>query len=277
MRTIAHISDLHFGREDPPVVAGLREELRGLRPSLIVVSGDLTQRARRRQFAAAADFLASLGGPVLAVPGNHDIPLFDLFTRLLSPLGRYRRFIAGDLSPFHRDAELAVLGINSARWYRFAEGQISHTQIDSIRERFAAVEPGALRVLVSHHPFVPAPCDGETVLVHRGPEALRAAEQAGVDLILTGHLHAARVADVRDSHPSLRRAMLVAQAGTSVSRRRRPEANTYNLVSVDGPRLVVETRIWTGAAFACRDSLGYERREDGWAKVTQPPAAASPS
>ena len=277
MRTIAHISDLHFGREDPPVVAGLREELRRLRPSLVAVSGDLTQRARTRQFAAAAGFLASLRAPVLAVPGNHDLPLFDLATRLASPFGRYRRFIASQLSPFHNDAELAVLGLTSARWYRFKEGVISGSQLDSIRDGFAAAAPGALRVLVSHHPFVLMPSDEDVSVVRNGVETLQVAEQAGVDLILTGHLHQARVTDARDAHTSLKRGMLIAQAGTSVSVRRRPEANTYHLIAADGPGLSIETRIWTGAGFACRDRLDYERREDGWARVRQPPAAASPS
>ena len=109
MRTIAHVSDLHFGREDPALVAALQEDLKGAAPDLVAVSGDLTQRARRREFEAARDFLQALGMPMLAVPGNHDIPLFDVARRLLRPLDRYRQYIHADDNPFYVDAELAVL------------------------------------------------------------------------------------------------------------------------------------------------------------------------
>ena len=111
MRTIAHLSDLHFGREDPRAVDALARDLDELAPSLVAVSGDLTQRARAREFEKARDFLTGLAGPVLVVPGNHDVPLFDVVRRFVSPLGRYRAFVAEDLEPVHEDEELVVVGI----------------------------------------------------------------------------------------------------------------------------------------------------------------------
>src|SRR5215203_2252501 len=99
MRTIAHISDIHFGRTDPPVVEGLVKDLAGRHPSLLVMSGDFTQRARERQYRDAAAFMARLPGPQLVVPGNHDIPLYDVIRRFFFPLSRYRKHITPDLRP----------------------------------------------------------------------------------------------------------------------------------------------------------------------------------
>jgi 3',5'-cyclic AMP phosphodiesterase CpdA len=273
MRTIAHISDLHFGREDPVVVDALRAELQARRPSLVVVSGDLTQRARRRQFEAAAAFLASLEVPVLPVPGNHDIPLFDLARRAFQPVVRYQRWINRELEPFHRDpaGELAVLGLNTARAYLWKNGEISPRQLDLMRARFAAAGPVEVRLLVTHHPFVPRPGDPHGVVVGRGMEALKVAEACGVDVLLAGHLHQGYVVDVRTTHRGLRRGMLVAQAGTAVSHRRRREPNAYNWITVDPPYLRFEARLFAHGAFSALQSVSYARREEEWVKV--PPEA----
>src|ERR1700722_10258980 len=115
MRTIAHISDLHFGSEDPRLAEGLLADLAEVRPALVAVSGDLTQRARRGQFAAARAVLSRIPFPQLVVPGNHDIPFYDLGRRFLRPLNRFRRYITHDLNPTFADEEMLVVGINTAR------------------------------------------------------------------------------------------------------------------------------------------------------------------
>ena len=131
---------------------------------------------------AARDFLQGLGTPVLAVPGNHDIPLFDVARRLLRPLDRYRQYIHADDNPFYVDAELAVLGLNTARRTALAgDGRISLPQIEVLRQRFAPLPPGLVRVLVTHHPFVPAPSGPAHTLVGRGLEGLQAAEAASTN------------------------------------------------------------------------------------------------
>src|SRR5207244_6632903 len=157
VRTIAHVSDLHFGREDPRVVEAVLEDLAAARPDLVVVSGDLTQRARRRQFQAARAFLDRFPAPVLVVPGNHDIPLFDLARRFFRPLGRYRSLVTADLAPLFHDDEVAVLGVNTARSNVWKSGRLSLDQIDGIRARLSPLPPRVFKVLVTHHPFVPPP------------------------------------------------------------------------------------------------------------------------
>jgi len=265
VRAIAHISDLHFGREDPKVVAALQEELKEDAPDLVAVSGDLTQRARRREFEAARDFLLGLGAPVLAVPGNHDIPLFDVARRILQPLDRYHRYIHADDNPFYLDEEMAVLGLNTARRSEFGgDGRISLPQIGIVRERFEPLPPNLAKVLVAHHPFLPAPSGPAQALVGRGLQGLQAAEAAGVDLVLTGHLHRGFTGDVRTHHVTIKRSILVFQAGTAVSTRLRGEANSYNLISIDAPRLSCTVHAWDGERFRPLEPTRFLKTDDEW-------------
>lgn len=264
MRRIAHISDLHFGTEDPLVAEGLLEDLSRQSPHLVAVSGDLTQRAKRGQFVAAKAYLDRLSAPHLVVPGNHDIPLYNLLSRAVRPLTRYRRYITSDLSPFFHDSEIAVAGVNSARADRWKEGRISHAQIHRLQEQFSSVPPDVFKVLVCHHPFIPPENRTQTSLVGRGRLALRTLEASGCALILSGHLHQAYSGDVRPYHLEIKRSVLVAQAGTAISHRRRDEPNAYNQITVDGERLYLEVRAWDGRQFATARQKEFRRVEGSW-------------
>ena len=264
MRTIAHISDLHFGREDPPVAAALLEELTTRAPVLVAVSGDLTQRARAREFRAARAFLDRLPGAVLVVPGNHDVPLWDVLSRFARPLDNYRRLLTADLAPFFHQEDLAAMGVNTARSWTFKNGRISWAQIESIRLHFAPLPERVFKVLVTHHPFVPSPGDPDPTVVGRGFHALQAAESAGVDLLLAGHLHLGFSGDVRAHHLSIRRSMLVAQAGTAISLRTRGEPNTYNWISCEPPHLTIEVRGWQGGRFDTLSLTRWVKRDTEW-------------
>ena len=132
MTVLLQVSDPHFGTEQPTVVDALTELARQQRPELVVLSGDITQRARPSQFRAARAFTDSLGVPVLAVPGNHDIPLFDVWTRLRSPYGRYSAAFGIDLEPVHRSPELLVVCVNTTRPWRHKDGEVSALQIDRV-------------------------------------------------------------------------------------------------------------------------------------------------
>src|SRR5882672_7941733 len=130
MRSIVHLSDIHFGRVDAAVVGPLIETINQIAPDVVAVSGDLTQRARSRQFIEARAFLDELPKPQIVVPGNHDVPLHNVFTRFARPLAKYRRYINEDLRPFYHDEELAVLGVNTARSLTIKGGRINEEQID---------------------------------------------------------------------------------------------------------------------------------------------------
>jgi 3',5'-cyclic AMP phosphodiesterase CpdA len=275
--TIAHISDLHFGTESPEVVEGLLEDLASIDPTLVVVSGDLTQRARRKEFVAARLFLDRIPFPRLVVPGNHDIPLFDLVTRFARPLGRFRRTIDADENPFFATDAVAVVGMNTARSTTWKNGRISPAQIEDLRRRLGPVPSQVAKVLVTHHPFLPPPGDPSPPLVGGAKEALEAAEACGVDLVLAGHLHRGYTGDIRTHHAGIRRAMLVAQAGTAVSHRIRNEANSYNVIRLSPERLGFSLRAWDGRGFHEARFVEYVRRDSDWRPNTRPEVAKSSS
>jgi 3',5'-cyclic AMP phosphodiesterase CpdA len=257
MARIAHLSDVHFGAHDPAIVAALETLLPELKPDLVVVSGDFTQRARVEQYRQACAFLDRLeqaGLDVLGVPGNHDIPLYDIARRFARPLHRYRRYIDAELCPWFENDEIAVLGINTARSLTFKDGRISHEQMALIRNRFGDVESGKMRILVTHHPLFAMPIgesEGLTRTVGRRGEALEAIGEAGVHLLLAGHYHRAysgsAVEMVETAGPEL-----VIQAGTATSTRvRGDERQSFNRIDVRRPDEVALTVFgWTGTGFA---------------------------
>lgn len=270
MRLIAHLSDLHFGRVDPAIVEGVVEDVARAKPHLVVVSGDLTQRARRAEFDAAATFLARMPAPVLAVPGNHDVPLYDVARRFLAPLARYRTRISDQLCPRHEDEELSVLGLNTARSFTWKDGAVDDEQLDVVRAWGGAVPPGRFRVLVTHHPFLPPEARPSERIVGGAQRALHAAQEAGVELLLAGHLHEGYTGDARAHHVTLERSILVAQAGTATSTRTRGEVNTYNLIEIDPhtPRVTIEVRSWNGARFEATLRTTYAKDAAGvWVRA----------
>jgi 3',5'-cyclic AMP phosphodiesterase CpdA len=265
MRTVAHLSDLHFGRDDPRAVEALRTDLVAASPDLVVVSGDLTQRARPREFRAARAFLAALGAPVLAVPGNHDVPLYDVLLRFLTPLSRWHRHFAQPPEPAFEDDEVVLAGVSTARSNVWKEGRISLEQIARVQALFRA-SPGKLKVLVAHHPFAPPEDLPRASIVGRSRIALDALAREGLDLVLTGHLHHAHAGDVREHFEALGRSTLAAHAGTAVSRRRRGEPNAYNLLAVERDRIALEVRALEEDRFAGVEQLAYVREPGGWRK-----------
>jgi 3',5'-cyclic AMP phosphodiesterase CpdA len=264
VRTIVHLSDLHFGRHDPGLVRPLLDKVAELSPALVAVSGDLTQRARPAEFAAARAFLDAMPFPKVVVPGNHDVPMFEVIDRFARPLQRYERFIGDPTFPSFHDAELAVIGINTARSFAIQNGRISYEQMHEVDVRLAQVENGALRVLVTHHPFIPPPAALHLPKVGRAAKALHELEESGVHLLLAGHLHRAFTADVLGHYPALKRSILVMQAGTALSTRLRGERNAFNVVTVEPPGLSCTTYLYDGAHFVEGTHVDYELEGHRW-------------
>jgi len=267
MARLVHLSDLHFGAHDDRLVKAVEREVDQLKPDLVVISGDFTQRARTEQFSEACQFLGQLrdhGHEVLGVPGNHDVPLYDVLRRFLSPLTRYRRFIDESLCPFFEIPGLAVLGINTARSLTFKDGRINRDQVAFVRETFARTPAQSVRVLVTHHPLFALKVGDEVErAIGRQEMALDAIEESGVDLLLAGHAHHASSQDASD-FVTRAGGVLVIQAGTATSTRVREQEQSFNVIDLNDGDVTVTIHAWTGSAFRATDAQPYKHREGRW-------------
>ena len=267
MARIVHLSDLHFGAHDPALVEAVNLQVDRLKPHLVVISGDFTQRARTEQFREACEFLDRLrdrGHEVLGVPGNHDVPLYDVLRRFLSPLARYRRFIDESLCPFVEIGGVAVLGINTARSLTFKDGRMNRDQVDFIRETFARTPSESMRILVTHHPLFALQVGKQVErAIGRQELALDAVEESGVDILLAGHNHHASSQDASDL---VTRAggVLVVQAGTATSTRVRDEDQSFNTVDVSEQSAAVTVNAWNRDEFVPSDAKRYQWQEGKW-------------
>ncbi len=266
MRTIAHLSDLHFGRHDETAAERLLADISEAQPDITVITGDLTQRARHRQFAAARAFLEKLPQPVLVVPGNHDVPLYDVVERFLGRLARYRRYICSELQPFFADDEIALLGLNTARSATFANGRVSYEQAAAIKSVFAEVPAGRLRILAIHHPLATPGAVGDAAPVGWAVMARKAMTEAGVRLVLSGHYHRAFSGDLPGSDLVSDGSILFVQAGTAISTRLRGEPNSYNLLRVEPTAVACTVRAFAGNDFSDAETAHHALLGGRWTR-----------
>jgi 3',5'-cyclic AMP phosphodiesterase CpdA len=253
-----------------PLVAAVNEAA----PDVVVVSGDLTQRARASQFQAARRFLDSLPGPQVVIPGNHDVPFYNVLSRFVTPLRNYRRYIGNELNPFFCDAELAIKGLNTARSLTMKNGRISRAQVAEAAAQFRTAPDEAVKILVTHHPLdLPARFSAEH-LVGGAQECFPALAEAGIDVLLSGHYHLSHTGDTATRYPLPDFAALVIQAGTTTSTRLRDEPNAFNLLRIESARIIVDRYTWRPeeGVFASFLTEAFQRRGNCW--MREPTVAA---
>jgi 3',5'-cyclic AMP phosphodiesterase CpdA len=267
-RTIVHLSDLHMGRLHPDVLAPLAETVRRVTPNLVVVSGDFTQRARRTEFRQARAFLDSLALPTLSIPGNHDVPFWNVAARFVTPLARYKRYITSDLEPVYEDDEMIVAGVNTARSLAVGEGRISQAQVERLLARFGSAPRERTRIVVTHHPFDLPPGVRDRRLLGRAPMAMARLATAGADLFLSGHLHVSHVSHSAERYRIAGHSALIVQAGT-VSMRGRGEDPSFNVLRLSREKLSIDKFVWQPAdqRFVETAFGVFARGADGWTEL----------
>jgi 3',5'-cyclic AMP phosphodiesterase CpdA len=266
MARLIHISDLHFGRTRSELLRPLIGVLNDLKADLIAISGDLTQRARSSQFRAARAFIDRLEAPLLVVPGNHDVPLDDLFTRMVFPFRRYRKWIDRELEPHFENDEVTVAGMNTVNPYAWQRGRVGSRALRRVCAAFAA-EGDRVRVVVAHHPFEHQPTDTKTLMKGAG-KATDALAECGADIILTGHLHSWRAEPFAERVG--RRGALQVHAGTGLSTRLRGEENDFNVLTVHPAEVTVDryTAPHGADTFAHAQRAVFRSGSQGWSAIS---------
>lgn len=232
MTILLQISDPHFGTERPAVVEALLRLKEQQRPAIVVFSGDITQRARYAQFAAAKEFVSRLAPPALvAVPGNHDIPLFNVLARALYPYRGFQWAFGKHLEPEWESPEFRVICVNTTRPARHKDGEVSAQQIDRVSQRLRTSTPEQVRVVVTHQPVYVLKGTEVHNRLHGYAPAISAWSEAGADIIMGGHIHLPYIAPLHEHSEQVARRCWVVQAGTAVSCRvRKRQANSVNII-----------------------------------------------
>ncbi|MEP6945047.1 MAG: metallophosphoesterase [Acidobacteriota bacterium] len=267
MRRIVHLSDIHFGTVDDAVAERAIEKITELDPDLVVVSGDLTQRARTQEFIDARAFLDRLPQPQIVVPGNHDVPLYNVYDRFFRGLDKYKKFITDDLTPIFVDDEIAVVGVNSARSMTIKGGRVNREQLEFIRSTLCGLSNDMLKVIVTHHPFDVPEGHNDDDLIGRAKLAFPVIAECGGDVFLSGHLHVSNIETTAKRYNiGDGRNAIVVQAGTATSGRIRGEAHSFNVLEFDRPTLRVMRLDCTerNKGFKTLEEKIYEQAEFGW-------------
>lgn len=258
---IAHISDLHFGRDIPEVANALSRQLACIKPDLVVISGDLTQRATDREYADAQAFIQTLPSPRIAVPGNHDISATNPLARFATPWQKWRQFIHDKTEPLLWSPQYVAAGLNSARrlglYLDWSRGRINRQQIDKLSALFSPAKPSQSRLLVVHHPFWLPKSHEKRELIGGRDAAIGQLAELNVDIIFSGHVHIA--------YTTVLEGVVISHAGTSTSNRLvAGQANSFNIISGDREYLEIETLRWCEQQFTPAARSCFQRKNGVW-------------
>jgi 3',5'-cyclic AMP phosphodiesterase CpdA len=282
MRKVVHISDLHFGNNDPALLAPLRDAIEAISPHVLIISGDLVEHATAEEFQQASDFLRTLPQPQIIVPGNHDLAFYNFAQRVLVGLGTYKRMITSDLQPHFQDDEIAIQGANTARVWPIRGGRLNTLQLEQLAAEFGAISPEHVRLLVTHHPFDLPPAQGHHLIASNAKRAIARLAPV-VDILLAGHIHLSSSGSTATHYKTAGHAITFVQAGTAASNRYKGEVNSFNSLCIKGPcdggkAVIVDRYAWgrESGEFCCNCSTEYRLESEGWARFQKPKPADEP-
>jgi 3',5'-cyclic AMP phosphodiesterase CpdA len=271
MRKIIHISDLHFGRINKKMVEAILAAFTDIKPDLVIISGDLTQRARPAQFKSAVAFLDNLkssGFPYFVIPGNHDIePFISPLARIRDPYRNYRKYISEDIQSFYKDKEIAVASLNTARPENIKNGKVRPTEVEKVHTWFSSFPPEIIKIVVSHHPL-DLPIVKHRRKLARGAHAgLELLSTQNVDLYLSGHLHRSSAVTTEERYNMFGYHAVALSAGT-VSERQRGEVASFNVIDIHKPKISLETYLFDSkdGIFAKGMVHNFEMSQNLWKK-----------
>jgi 3',5'-cyclic AMP phosphodiesterase CpdA len=267
MRTIVHLSDLHFGRVDHTLVEPLLEAVQSVDPDVTAVSGDLTQHAFEREFLAASAFLRRLPGKLIVVPGNHDMAFLNPWKRATQRLRMFRQLITNDAEPFLVDDEIAVLGLNTARVTHLRDGRIREWQIGRLEEKMASVTHSGTRILVTHHPFDLPTIFPASEIVGSGARFFRRVVSC-IDLMLAGHMHVSHAGPTAMRYNIGGESAIFVQAGTALSTRTRTEENAFQVIRTSPGAIEVQQYTSSADSFAPGEARVFRKEQGSWSAAS---------
>ncbi len=242
---IIQISDLHFGMNQTEIIEYFLEDLASIKPDVIIISGDLTQRATEEHYQLFQKFLKLLPvAQVLIVPGNHDIPMYNPIERLLYPFSRYKEFVSPQLESSYMNKEVNILGVNSATPYKVKDGRLGERTIKRIKNHFSATD-NQLNILFFHHNL--NYFSGMHHPLNNAEEFIEYLKESPIHIVCTGHLHYATLKLITKNHQGQ---CAILHAGSLLCERTKDGKNSYYLIESDQLKCKIEWRVFENNAFS---------------------------
>lgn len=264
MQKIIHISDIHFGKEDEGIVNALSTKINEIEPEIIVVSGDLTQRAKHQEYQKAKYFLNKLDFPQVVIPGNHDIPLYNLFERIINPFRKFNQYFP-NFRRYEND-ELSIVGLNSVRNLRWKSGKLTIDHIENNAAELKKKDKAKLNIVVMHHNLLLLPSSKESEKNFRTKLIQKWIYDNKIDLILFGHDHKSMIKPILFNDDNIFDFILI-QAGSATSTRRRGSTNNFNLITFDNSVIQISVQTYIENKFETSLEYKYIKPTLGWGKI----------
>lgn len=237
MFSIVQISDLHFGREDQDVAKAGEAIIKKLKPDLIVIAGDLTQRNRSKECFLALEFLRRINRPILIVPGNHDIPFFNIYARFRKPLSHYDRYFNSMYVSVFENDFLNIIGLNTTSRFQVKDGKLRSNDMEMVIESFDKTKQSKWNILVTHHPFSRIRKNHHPILMDKF--------LASIDVWLSGHLHRFKLENLQYRGETYDGLQCI--SGTFISTRLRSEENSFNVLEFENNTTATITNFYFNA------------------------------